>query len=267
MLACAGMSPFQAALLGAVQGLTEFLPISSSAHLYLIPRLLGWPYAGMAFDVALHWGTLAALVAAFWGDWVALGRAALKGAPQARRAARVTLLKIAVASVPAAVTGLLLRHLEARLRAPAIQAATLALFGFLLWWVDRSAPRGEATRDPGWRACLVMGTAQSLSLVPGVSRSGITITTGRAAGLDRVSAARFSFLLSTPITFGAGLLEMHHLGHGLSAGSVAIGITTAAVTGFFAIRGLIRWLGRAGFGAFFAYRLALAVLVLISLGR
>jgi undecaprenyl-diphosphatase len=260
------MSPLQAAVLGAVQGLTEFLPISSSAHLYLVPRLLGWPYAGMAFDVALHWGTLAALVAAFWGDWVALGRGALSGPADERRTARMSLLKIAVASVPAAVIGLLLQDLEVRLRAPLIQAATLAGFGFLLWWVDRASPRGEATRDPGWRTCLVMGAAQSLSLVPGVSRSGITITSGRAAGLDRVSAARFSFLLATPITFGAGVLEMHHL-HGLSAGSVAIGITTAAVVGFLAIRGLIRWLGRAGFGVFFAYRLALAAWVLLSLGR
>ena len=268
MLACAGMSPFQAALLGAVQGLTEFLPISSSAHLYLIPRLLGWPYAGMAFDVALHWGTLAALVAAFWGDWVALGRHALAGPAAERRVARTALLKIAVASVPAAAVGLLLQDLaETKLRSPALQAATLALFGFLLWWVDRSRPRGLPAPDPGWGPCLLMGAAQSLSLVPGVSRSGITITAGRAAGLDRVSAARFSFLLATPITFGAGLVEMRRLSNHLAAGPLVIGIVTAAVTGFFAIRGLIRWLGRAGFGVFFAYRLALAALVVFSLRR
>lgn len=262
------MSPFQAAVLGAVQGLTEFLPISSSAHLYVIPRLLGWTYAGLAFDVALHWGTLLALLAAFWGDWLALARNALIGLPSERNAARATWLKLAVASVPAAITGLLLQELaETRLRALPLQAAMLAIFGFLLWWVDRSRPPGRDVRDPGWGPCLFMGAAQALALVPGVSRSGITITAGRGAGLSRVSAARFSFLLATPITFGAGLVELRHLPHDLPLATMLIGIATSAVTGFIAIRGLIRWLGRAGFGVFFAYRLALAALVLLNLGR
>ncbi|MEK7824382.1 MAG: undecaprenyl-diphosphate phosphatase [Candidatus Eisenbacteria bacterium] len=262
------MSPLQAAVLGAVQGVTEFLPISSSAHLYVIPRLLGWPYAGVAFDVALHWGTLLALIAAFWGDWLALARAALAGERPERDAARATWLKLAVASVPAAIAGLLLQDLaETRLRALPLQAVTLAIFGFLLWWVDRSRPAGREVRDPGWGVCLFMGAAQSLALVPGVSRSGITITAGRAAGLARVSAARFSFLLATPITFGAGLVELRHLPHELPVATLAIGVVSAAVTGFLAIRGLIRWLGRAGFGVFFVYRLALAAVILLNSGR
>jgi undecaprenyl-diphosphatase len=261
------MSPFQAAVLGAVQGLTEFLPVSSSAHLYLIPRLLGWPDAGLPFDVALHWGTLLALLAAFWGDWLALARNALVGARPDRDAARATWLKLAIASVPAAIAGLLLQDLAETRLPVTLQAATLAIFGFLLWWVDRSRPAGREVRDPGWGTCLFMGAAQSLALVPGVSRSGITITAGRAAGLSRVSAARFSFLLATPITFGAGLVELRHLPHALPLATILIGVVTAAVTGFLAIRGLIRWLGRAGFAAFFAYRVALAGLVLLSLGR
>ena len=262
------MSPFQAAALGVVQGLTEFLPISSSAHLYVVPRLLGWRYAGLAFDVALHWGTLIALLAAFWSDWLALARNALLGARPERDAARLTWLKLAVASVPAAIVGLLLQDLaETRLRALPLQAATLAIFGFLLWWVDRSRPAGRDVQDPGWGACLFMGAAQSLALVPGVSRSGVTITAGRAAGLSRVSAARFSFLLATPITFGAGLVELRHLPQDLPMATMLIGITTSAVTGFIAIRGLIRWLGRAGFGLFFAYRLALAALILLLPSR
>jgi undecaprenyl-diphosphatase len=262
------MSPFQAAVLGVVQGLTEFLPISSSAHLYVIPTLLGWPYAGVAFDVALHWGTLLALLAAFWKDWLTLARDALAGSGAARDTARGTWLKLAVASVPAAVAGLLLEDLaDSKLRALPIQAATLAVFGFLLWWVDRTRPAGREERNPGWGTSLVMGTAQALALVPGVSRSGITITSGRACGLARVSAARFSFLLATPITFGAGLLKLKDLSPDLPAGTLAIGVLTAAVTGFFAIRGLIRWLGRAGFGAFFVYRLALAAVILLNLGR
>ena len=262
------MSPLHAAVLGAVQGVTEFLPVSSSAHLYIVPTLLGWPYGGVAFDVALHWGTLLALLAAFWGDWLTLARKALAGAGPERDAARTTWLKLALASVPAAVAGLLLQDLaETRLRALPLQAATLAVFGFLLWWVDRSRPVGREVRDPGWGACLFMGAAQSLALVPGVSRSGITITAGRAAGLPRVSAARFSFLLATPITFGAGLVELRHLPHDLALPTLVIGVVTAAVTGFFAIRGLIYWLGRAGFGFFFVYRLALAAVVLLSMRR
>jgi undecaprenyl-diphosphatase len=262
------MSPLQAAVLGAVQGVTEFLPVSSSAHLYLVPTLLGWRYQGVAFDVALHWGTLLALLAAFWGDWLALARATLAGERPARDAARVTWLKLAVASVPAAVAGLLLQDLaETRLRSLPLQAATLAGFGFLLWWVDRSRPAGRELRDPGWGTCLIMGAAQSLALVPGVSRSGITITAGRAAGLARVSAARFSFLLATPITFGAGLVELRHVSQDLPLATLLVGVVSAAVTGFLAIRGLIRWLGRAGFGVFFVYRLALAAVVLLDLGR
>ena len=262
------MSPIQAAVLGVVQGLTEFLPISSSAHLYVVPTLLGWKYEGVAFDVALHWGTLLALLAAFWKDWWTLARDAVAGPPAARQSAQVLWLKLAAASVPAAIAGVLLKDLaETKLRSLLLQAVMLAVFGFLLWWVDRAARKGEETRDPGWGTCLAMGTAQALALVPGVSRSGITITTGRACGLARVSAARFSFLLATPITFGAGLLEIRHLPHDLPKATLAIGVVSAAVTGFLAIRGLIRWLGRAGFAAFFVYRVALAALILFSLGR
>ncbi len=262
------MSPFQAAVLGAVQGLTEFLPVSSSAHLYVVPTLLGWPYAGVAFDVALHWGTLLALLAAFWKDWVTLARDAIAGSAPERATARGTWLKLAVASVPAAIAGLLLEDLaDSALRALPIQAATLAVFGFLLWWVDRSRPVGRELKNPGWGTSLIMGSAQALALVPGVSRSGVTITSGRACGLAKVSAARFSFLLATPITFGAGLLKMRDLSPDLPASTLAIGVISAAVTGFFAIRGLIRFLGRAGFGGFFVYRLALAAVILLSLGR
>lgn len=262
------MSPVQAAVLGAVQGLTEFLPISSSAHLYVIPTLLDWPYAGLAFDVALHWGTLLALLGAFWSDWRTLARDALAGAPAARREARVTWLKLAAASVPGAAAGLLLEEAAGTLlRTLPLQAATLAGFGFLLWWVDRVRGPGREALVPGWRTCLFMGAAQALALVPGVSRSGITITAGRAAGLARVSAARFSFLLATPITFGAGLVELRHLSPELPPAALLAGLSAAAATGFLAIRGLIAWLARGGFGVFFAYRAALAAVILLDFGR
>jgi len=265
-LSGADLTPWQAALLGALQGITEFLPISSSAHLFLVPEMLGWRYQGLAFDVALHWGTLLALVAAFWRDWLGLAGGALRRDATGVRA-RGMLARLVLASVPAAVAGLLLEDAAERyLRAPALQAAMLVLFGLLLWLADR-APRARAAADepdrlPGWGTSLFVGAAQAVALVPGVSRSGVTMTAGRASGLGRVAAARFSFLLATPITFGAGLLELRHVTGDVPWPAVASGVASAAVVGLLAIRGLLRWLGRAGFGAFCAYRVALAALIL-----
>ena len=256
------MNPFQAAVLGAVQGLTEFLPISSSAHLYVIPTMLGWPYAGLAFDVALHWGTLIALLLAYGNVWIALVRDAFSPDQTVRSAAWTTWFKLAAASVPGAVAGLLLEDLASSLlRSLPIQAMMLVIFGFLLWAVDRLRPPGRDEDVPGWGTCMAMGLAQAVALVPGVSRSGITITAGRAAGLSRVSAARFSFLLATPITFGAGLLELRHLGSDTPAAALVIGVVTSAIVGLLAIRLLIRYLGRQGFAVFFAYRTAFAALI------
>jgi undecaprenyl-diphosphatase len=262
------MSPVQAVALGVVQGLTEFLPVSSSAHLYLVPILLGWRYAGVAFDVALHWGTLVALVFAFWRDWWELAKAPFTGDPQERSEAFATWGKLVVASIPAAVAGVLLEpYTERWLRHVPLQAAMLALFGFLLWWVDRVRPTRPTSLSrlalPSWGICLWVGVAQALALVPGVSRSGVTITAGRAAGVGRVEAARLSFLLATPITFGAGLLEWRHLSPDFPVVTLGLGVAASAITGFLAIRGLLRWLSRAGFGVFFAYRAALASILLI----
>jgi undecaprenyl-diphosphatase len=256
------MSPMQAAVLGVVQGLSEFLPISSSAHLYAIPTMLGWPYAGLAFDVALHWGTLIALLLAYGSVWIALTRDAFSADPAVRSAAWTTWFKLAAASVPGAVAGVLLEDLASHvLRALPIQAAMLVIFGFLLWAVDRVRPPGRDEDIPDWGTCMWMGLAQAVALVPGVSRSGITITAGRAAGLSRVSAARFSFLLATPITFGAGLLELRHFASDTPAAALIVGIATSAIVGLLAIRLLIRYLGRSGFGVFFAYRTAFAALI------
>jgi undecaprenyl-diphosphatase len=262
------MSIPQAIVLGIIQGLTEFLPVSSSAHLYVIPTLLHWGYAGVAFDVALHWGTLLALLVAFRSEWIALVTGLVSGTEESRAGTRSLWLKLIVASIPAAIAGVLLKDAaETWLRNLPLQAVMLAVFGFLLWFVDRVRPQGEAVRVPGWTACLVMGCAQALALVPGVSRSGITITGGRAAGLERVSAARFSFLLATPITFGAGLLELHHLPHDLPVAALAAGVVTSAIVGLLAIRGFLHWLGRAGFAWFFAYRVAFALLIFWTLRR
>jgi undecaprenyl-diphosphatase len=263
------MSPLQAAVLGVIQGLTEFLPVSSSAHLYVIPTLLGWHYAGVAFDVALHWGTLLALLFALGGTWVSLFRDAFVGTQGRRATAWSTLFKLAVASIPAAVAGFLLQDAaEHLLRNLGLQAFMLVVFGFLLWWVDRAQSTRQDTIDtplqmPGFGACLVVGCAQALALVPGVSRSGVTITAARAIGVPRVSAARLSFLLATPITFGAGLLELRHLPKELPVTALLVGVLTAAVTGVIAIRGLLAWLQRAGFAGFFAYRVLVALGIVV----
>ncbi len=166
------------------------------------------------------------------------------------------------------IAGLLLRGpAEDMVRNLPLQATMLIVFGFLLWWVDRVRPSLPARETLGWAAALAMGCAQAIALVPGVSRSGVTITAGRLTGVERVSAARFSFLLATPITLGAGLLELKHLGPDVHVPALAAGVIASAIVGLLAIRGLLRWLGRAGFGLFFAYRAAFAVVIILSLLR
>jgi undecaprenyl-diphosphatase len=263
------MTPWQAAVLGAVQGLTEFLPISSSAHLVLVPRFLGWRYEGVAFDVALHGGTLIALLVVYGRDFWGMLTSLAAPSPGERADARRLWLWLIVATVPGAIVGKLLEaRVEDRVREmPVLLAALLATFGFVLWAVDRAKPPGRDVKVPGWSAAVWMGLAQALALVPGVSRSGITITAGRAVGLSRVSAARFSFLLATPITFGAVLLKARHMPMDVAPLALVTGVVTSAVVGVLAIRGLIHWLGRAGFGVFFAYRLVLAAVILLALVR
>jgi undecaprenyl-diphosphatase len=203
-----------------------------------------------------------ALLLAFWRDWWNLVRGVFARDPLVRATALGTWAKLAVASLPAVAVGLALESIaETHLRWLPLQATMLVVFGALLWWVDRRAPSRPAGTFPGWGTCLAVGGAQALSLVPGVSRSGVTMTAGRACGLPRVEAARFSFLLGTPITFGAGLVELPKLGEGPPLGIVAIGVVTSALVGWLAIHGLLRWLGRAGFGAFLMYRLLLAAII------
>ncbi len=257
------LTPLQAAVLGAVQGLTELLPVSSSAHLYVVPTLLGWKYEGLAFDVALHGGTLLALVIAFWNDWITMLREAFSPDAAVARQARLLWAKLVVATIPAAIVGKLWADpIESRLRLLPLQASTLFLFGLLLWLADRFGPKGDDERQPTWRDALGMGFSQCLALVPGVSRSGITMTSGRMTGLSRRSSARFSFLLATPITLGAFLLKVKDVPHDLPAGTLAIAVVTAAVFGVFAIRLLLGMVRRTGFGVFFAYRAVLALVVI-----
>lgn len=254
------LTPLQAAVLGTVQGLTELLPVSSSAHLYVVPTLLGWKYEGLAFDVALHGGTLLALVVAFWNDWLTMLREAFSPDAAVAREARLLWAKLVVATIPAAIVGKLFADaIESQLRYLPLQAAMLALFGLFLWLADRFRPAGRETRNPTWTDALSMGFAQCLALVPGVSRSGITMTSGRVTGLSRTTSARFSFLLATPITFGAFLLKVKDIPHDIPAGTLWVAVATSAIFGVLAIRLLLGMVRRTGFGVFFAYRAALAV--------
>lgn len=261
------LDPLQAFVLGAVQGLTELLPVSSSAHLYLVPTLLGWPYAGVAFDVAMHAGTLLALVVAFFDDWRRLAVGVLSPDPERRLEARSLAGMIIVATIPALLAGKALGDLEERLRSVPLQASMMLVFGILLWAADRFSRPGREDRVPGWGPAISMGLSQCLALVPGVSRSGITMTVGRATGLSRMSAARFSFLLSAPITLAAvlytGLLKSRGLLAEMPASTLLIGVASSAAFGFLAIRFMLGLLRRTGFTGFAVYRVILALALFV----
>ena len=257
------LSPLQAVVLGAVQGLSELLPISSSAHLYLVPTLLGWPYAGVAFDVAMHAGTLLALVLAFLDDWLKLASGIFAPDEVRRTEARNLFGMIVVATVPGLIAGKVIGELEERLRSVPLQATTLLVFGLLLWAADHFSRRHRDDRAPGWGTALFVGFAQCLALVPGVSRSGVTMTAARTAGLSRIAAARFSFMISMPITLAAvlytGLLKSRHLLAEVPLQTLVIGVASSAVFGFVAIRFMLSLLRRTGFWVFAVYRTILAL--------
>jgi undecaprenyl-diphosphatase len=260
------MTTTQAIVLGILQGLGEFLPISSSGHLIVVPWLLGWPDSGLAFDVALHLGTLAAVLFAFASDWVRLVtsavRCALRGKPFAEPEARLLWL-LALASIPGAVAGLLLDEwAETVFRSPALVAVTMAVMGGVLLYADRRAsPTGPAAEQVTLRDALMIGFAQALAIVPGVSRSGSTISAGLFLHYRREEAARFSFLLATPITFGAAMVKVPHLMHTANLSVVVPGMIAAAIFGFLAIRVLLAYVRRHDYLPFVVYRFAFAALV------
>lgn len=258
----------QAVVLGLVQGLTEFLPVSSSGHLILVPYVLGWPDQGLAFDAVMHVGTLGALIAYFRGELLALVSGALSR--------RVGLILIA-ATVPAGVTGLALGPaIERNLRAPAVVAASLVIWALVMWAADRrAAPPADVPGDPleriGWAPGMAVGVAQALALVPGTSRSGITISAGLLGGMDRATAARFSFLLGIPITAAAaGLKGLQLVGAGFApgdAGPLLAALAASFASGWLAVWFLVHHLKRRSLGPFVAYRLGLAVVILAVAAR
>ena len=257
------MSVLQAAILGWVQGFGEFLPISSSAHLVLVPWLFGWTDPGLAFDVALHMGTLVAVVLYFWKDWWQL---ILKGFTDVRSAEGRLFWYLVVASVPGAIGGFLLeKKAETTFRSPVLIAMMLILMGILLYWADRRSAKNIEMNNITLGTTIFIGISQALAIIPGVSRSGITMTTGLFMGLTREGAAKFSFLLSTPIIFGAAMVKLPHLisNPSMIAADFAIGMLVSFITGIVSIGFLLRYVQTKDFIPFVWYRWILGALVIV----
>ncbi len=260
------MSILHAIILGLIQGLTEFIPISSSGHLVLAHHALGIVESGLAFDVALHLGTLIALVGYFWKDLVQYFMALFKKSGQTR----LTWLLIG-ATIPAAIIGFLLESkAESQFRSPRLAAFTMLTFGFIMLLAEhfyRRQQKHTALEQVTTKQALTMGFAQAIAIVPGVSRSGSTITAGLFTGLDRVAATRFSFLLGIPITAGAVLKVFTEGGviqqFQTEQSAVLVGVITALLSGLFAIRFMLNYLSRHGLELFAYYRLVLGALLLL----
>ncbi len=263
------MTTLQAIILGIIQGLTEFIPVSSSGHLFLTPWLLGWPAPGLAFDVALHVGTVVAVAAYFRREWLRLAGAAWQivktrdlATPERRR-----VVFLIIATIPAAIVGLLVEDLaETAFRAPAITATMLIMVGVTLWTVDRLSLRARGMDDMRWSDALLLGLAQCVALIPGVSRSGATITAGLALRLDRRTAAAFSFLMSLPITLGAVVLKVPQVvrTEGITTPFV-VGILVSGISGWLAISVLLRFVSTHSYGIFAVYRVLLGIFVFFML--
>ena len=259
------MEWLQILVLASVQGLTEFLPISSSAHLILVPVLTGWPDQGLAFDVAVHVGSLAAVLIYFRRDFAAMLREGLRLPPGAGEQGRIAWL-VVVASIPVGVVGLALGFgFSDTLRHPLVIAAATIGFGILLLVAERVGAKNLRLESISLRDAIVIGCAQALALIPGTSRSGITMTAGLLVGLSPAASARFSFLLSAPVILTAGSHEAMRLAAGAADArwsELAAGALVTAICAYACIHVFLRLVDRIGFMPFVAYRLVLGGVLL-----
>jgi undecaprenyl-diphosphatase len=271
------MDELRAIVIGLVQGLTEFLPISSSGHLIVVREMFHWHFLedDLTFDVALHLGTTVAVLAYFWREWLAMLAALLPG----RKTTSVPtnpgsiynsrfLMLLVVGSMPAAVVGFALNDwVENEVRSPLVVGAMLIVFGLVLLFAERLGRKARQIASAGWGDALLVGCAQAVSLVPGVSRSGITITAALARGFRREDAARFSFLLATPVIVGAGSLKMMQAIHdGIPSSDVPvllIGTVTASIAGWASIGYLLRLVQTQSYAPFIAYRVLAGLFFLV----
>ena len=266
------MPLYQAIVLGIVQGLTEFLPISSTAHLTLFPWFLHWEDPGLTFDVALHAGTLVAVLLYFWQMWVDMIAAAAgfgdRNDPKVSEHRRLFWLLV-VGTIPGGIVGYLFeKSAETKFRDPMVIGTALIVVALLMWAADRAEDRTMTLDRVGWGETILVGVAQALAVIPGVSRSGITMTAGLFRGMTRETAARFSFLLSTPLIAGAVLkkgLELRHEGvpPEMKLPFVA-GVIASGLVGYLVIAWLIRFVSHRSFKVFVVYRIVLGMIVLAT---
>lgn len=268
------MPLYQVIVLAVVQALTEFLPVSSTAHLFLFPWLLGWPDPGLTFTIAVHAGTLVAVLLYFLRTWIELTLAGF-GLPFPRQAAPEEVLTsrrlfwyLVAGTIPAGLAGFFLEHhIESTFRSPYLMGAMLVVVGLLMWYAESRAQLKRGMESLSLGDALLIGSAQAVALVPGVSRSGITVVAGIFRGMTREAAARFTFLLSTPIIAGAAakkLLELraeHPAGDTLTA--LAVGAAVSALVGYLVIAFFIRYLQTRTLKIFIVYRIAFGILILL----
>ena len=266
------MQIYQAILLGIVQGLTEFLPVSSSAHLTLIPWFFEWDIPE-SFDIALHFGTLLAIGLFFFKDWVQL----IKGGYNQLVKKKITrdgtmFWYIVIATIPGGMIGFIMdKFMEDILTKPIIIALTLSIMGIVLYYVDKRAKDKTDYEHLNLRQTFIIGISQALAFIPGVSRSGITMTTGRALGLKREAAARYSFMLSAPIVLGATIFKLgdfiEFFSVASSTGIIAfiLGVLTSFIVGMIVIKCLLQYLKKSDFEVFAIYRVVIGIIVIIAL--
>ncbi|MEE8043693.1 MAG: undecaprenyl-diphosphate phosphatase [Thermodesulfobacteriota bacterium] len=256
----------QSIILGAIQGITEFFPVSSTAHLVLLPWFFSWTDQGLPFNVALHMGSLIAIIYYFWRDWILIIKeflqSVLKGSFEGRPNGK-TGLYLVIATVPGALAGLLFEEYAAGLlRHPLSIAFSLSFFGVILYFSDRVSKKNKTVGEMNIVDCIIIGLSQALAIIPGVSRAGITITGAMFRNLNREEAAKFSFLLGAPLIAGAGVFEARHLEYSavMSVPFIA-GVFASAVFAFLAIKYLLRFVRKSSYTVFVIYRLGLAVLI------
>jgi len=255
------MSIFQAIIYGIVQGIGEFLPISSTAHLVLLPWLFGWQDPGNVFDVALHLGTAVAVISFFFKDWLNLISAGLTK-PKSQDGRLFWL--IVLATIPGALFGVVLDKYMGTFRNPALIGIMLIVMGIILYTADKYGKSNIEIKETGMKRSLIIGISQVFAIIPGVSRSGVTMTVGRSMGMDRESIARFTFLMSAPIILGDGLYHAKDLLHtSIDKAPFFTAMITAAIVGVLSIKFLLDYLKKKGFGIFTVYRFILGILIII----
>ena len=261
------MSIFQSFILGMVQGLGEFLPISSTSHLILVPWIFKWKDPGLGFDLALHWGTLLSVLIYFRNDILLLAKGFWHTLFKSTRNFSGNIYQklswyIIIASIPGAIIGKLLEQkVETVFRTPWLIAINLAVFGAVVLVIDQLGKKQKNLDNLTWKNSLTIGFSQALAIIPGISRSGSTMSAGLILGFKRADAARFSFLMSIPIIFGAGLLKVKEFHTGVSTAELVVGFVSSAVFGFLSIKYLLQYLARHDFKIFVWYRFFVAILV------